>query len=80
MEFVLNPTVQLMRLMWDGELPYFPQNQLPAPNPLTIYSTQPLGVMAAPMPWMRRPKGYVPPQNCAQPWQQAPRILGMFWA
>lgn len=68
-EFAMNPLVQLMRLMWDGEMPHFAQKQLPAPNPLTVYSTQPLGVMAAPLPWLRRPKGYTPPQGYAQPWQ-----------
>ena len=43
------------------------QLMLPAPCPLTVYSRRPLGFMAAPLPWMRRPKGYQLPQNYARP-------------
>lgn len=66
-EFALNPAVWAFmwaidpRLNWRGNVlapVIFTQKQLPAPNPLTVYSTQPLGYMARPIPEHRRPKGY----------------------
>ncbi len=64
-EFRMNPAMIIYGLL-SGFLPPM-QLALPAPNPLTIYSRRPLGKMAAPLPWMRRPKGYQPPQNYARP-------------
>jgi hypothetical protein len=66
--FRCNPEVQRMMFLERG---FFPKDQpmLPAPNPLTVYSRRPLGKMAAPIPELRRPKGYQPPQNYGQPWE-----------
>ena len=50
----------------DGRFPAEPK-MLPAPNPLTIYSRRPLGMMAAPIPEHRRPKGYTLDQNYGRP-------------
>ena len=70
-EFRLNPIIQLMSFMEDGYLPGFgDQKQLPAPNPLSIYSTRPLGRMAAPIPEHRVPKGYRLPYGSARPFER----------
>lgn len=60
-----------VRFFMFAERGYFPEDQkmLPAPNPLTVYSTRPLGKMAAPIPQHRRPKGYQLERGYAQPWQ-----------
>ena len=68
-EFSLDSAVQWMWLMMEGEVPRFTQLQLPAPNPLTVYSTRPLGMMAVPLPWLRRPKGYELPYGYARPYE-----------
>jgi hypothetical protein len=47
----------------------FPQAQraLPASSPLTVYSRRALGKMAAPIPELRRPKGYKLDRNYGRP-------------
>lgn len=72
-EFSLDSAIQWMWLFMEGEIPRFDQKQLPAPNLLTVYSTRPLGKMAAPLPWLRRPKGYELPYGYARPHE---RLLG----
>jgi hypothetical protein len=65
-EFRRNPI--MIEYLFANEGRFLPdQPMLPAPNPLTIYSTRPLGKMAAPIPELRRPKGYQPPQNYGRP-------------
>jgi hypothetical protein len=64
-EFRMHPAMITYGLA-SGHLPPM-QLALPAPNALTVYSTRPLGRMAAPIPELRRPKGYHPPQNYARP-------------
>jgi hypothetical protein len=65
-QFRTNPSVILHCLAERAWLPPM-QLALPSPNPLTVYSRRPLGMMAAPLPYMRRPKGYQPPENYATP-------------
>lgn len=65
-EFCANPLIILRCFVENRYIPPM-RIALPAPNPLTIYSRRPLGFMAAPIPELRRPKGYVPPQNYARP-------------
>ena len=67
-KFARNPEIRMFCFVERG---YFPEDQLmlPAPNPLTIYSRRPLGMMAAPLPWMRRPKGYSLGYGYARPFQ-----------
>jgi hypothetical protein len=59
-EFRHNPIISYMRLLWkfEGYRDTDEPLALPAPNPLTVYSRRPLGRMAKPFPWMKRPKGY----------------------
>ena len=56
-KFRMNPIVIAHCLLENGFIPQM-QLALPAPNPLTVYSRRPLGVMASPIPELRRPKGY----------------------
>ena len=67
--FTLNPIIVLYRWMEDGVPPHFDQKQLPAPNPFTMYSTRPLGHMAAPISQHRIPKGYTPGYGHARPFE-----------
>lgn len=78
-ELALNPMVQWMQLALDGQMPYFSQKQLPAPNQLTIYTTRPLGKMAAPIPELRRPKGYELPYGYVQPWKRVSSYVWRYW-
>jgi hypothetical protein len=65
-ELMTNPWFMAADLVEFGYLAPM-QPALPAPNPLTVYSRRPLGYMAAPIPQLRRPKGYEPPQRYARP-------------
>lgn len=67
--FYLNPYMQAFNIIEHGVIRPFEQKQLPAPNPLTIYSTRPLGMMAAPIPEHRRPKGYTLGYGYARPFE-----------
>lgn len=58
-EFAQKPWV-IAYLLADGRVPVFHEKALPLPSPLTVYSNRPLGKMAKPLPYMRRPKGYEP--------------------
>jgi hypothetical protein len=65
-EFRNNPLMREYLFVNEGR--FLPdQLMLPAPSPLTVYSRRPLGLMAAPIPELRRPKGYQPPQNYGRP-------------
>lgn len=66
-EMCRSPLMLWFHLYHYGYLLTEDRKMLPAPNPLTIYSTRPLGKMAAPIPQLRRPKGYQPPHNYARP-------------
>lgn len=56
-EFSLNIWVWMELGIWP---PRFDQLALPPTSELTVYSTRPLGRMAAPIPELRHPKGYLP--------------------
>jgi hypothetical protein len=58
LKFAYNPIVWMTLWVEYGNAPRFQHLALPAPNPLTVYSTRPLGKMAKPIPEHRRPKGY----------------------
>ena len=65
-EFCHSPIMRDYLFMNEGR--FLPDRlMLPAPSPLTVYSRRPLGFMAVPIPELRRPKGYQPPQNYARP-------------
>jgi hypothetical protein len=65
-EFRRNPVMVEHYFMTEGR--FLPdQLMLPAPNALTVYSRRPLGFMAAPIPELRRPKGYCPGYGYARP-------------
>ena len=71
-EFSLNSLIQALLIHENRRYPHFAHLALPAPSSLTVYSTRALGRMAAPMPFMRRPKGYVPGQCEGRPSDMLP--------